>query len=1015
MVKWWGKLAAGIVPHCGRSFPTYAMDDPGTLAAETEKDREDWVKVIIRTKQIRRMSVSQNVLDMPVPSQPKDTKEKSATMPMAGVTLSSINPSDDSSSNESKVAELPQPEQDLIQPKKVARIGIGIPLDLSNVKLKKVDKSRNNESEESHIKDLTGTEKSGVALKQTSGVSISNEKEEKEDEKTDALKVNINDEKLDKLQSRQRNEDITQAQTIKPTERNVSDKQISKQILEDEDTEEKDMNSAHKIGIKLKKTSSTEILKKDNTKKNYNQTGYEEDNLKKSKMQPKIPLNKRALLSYTEAEISRAPPDSMRSKRLGTKRSPSPNIPLSKGVQSVIEKSAEEVKESSSDIYSKERRFNDQVINTAETIEIRYSDEELDIQDEGFGCINVNAESVKNPSNNQDTDMASNKDISTEEIQSDILEIPYVSVTVKDESDEKQVDEEFDEELLRTIEYIKEFEMTGKSTSSKNSDVKLSHSDNSLNENSTKCESKDRASEKDFSAYNSHVPYEASLDIDVPTVTDRNTLAEGTSLTSTASKASPRSPLRKRSATYSSSKTDAENTKKLSRKLKRSKSKCERNNDEVTQEESDKEKKKKKSSLSKILSGKRGKEKKMKAECEEPLLVTNKSESQSSPGSQAKAQSHIGKENEVKDGDDESTQKTNSKDSSREEDCDPFIEFRINHSYARDEVRCSNYSNYSRSSNTSRDPEPPPLVPEKRGNRAKSPAYDIPQSNQPVTGAVQLSYEKETDHEITEKIDGIISQDQINAILNAKETSERRKQSITCNSGGLLALPDYSLPLKAGNEGADDITSHRPSYQSVTSTESDEPLPKTNFLHAERLSDSSGSIKGQMKSDESESASVAHNESSKSPESNFDSDAPVVLRQKSHLKESRLSVGARVSLTSPEFTVMEEDRQEILSQEKIISDNLPNSADATKPANPEDDELNDFFPNIGGDDDQRLKSPIISSKNSSTVGIRTSGIVGLKAFLEENEEELPDSKSGISRLGHSAAIEMLKRASADNT
>ncbi|KAK7084759.1 hypothetical protein SK128_001908 [Halocaridina rubra] len=363
-------------------------------AAETEEDREEWVKVILQTKQISRLSSSENILVSPNPSQIKEIKENTATVPAAGVTLSSINHPVESTSNESETEESQQKEPEMIQPKKVPRIGFGIPLDLGNVKLKKTEKSRKDESEKvntiSDMRDVNGTKVFGVNLMQTSVVSISSKKEEK-DEKVDGLKGYNHDDKMEKHQNSHLSENLT---TAKHTDRNEREKHKSKQIHENEDTN----NGADIFG----------------------------------KIQPKIPLNKSSLQPNADVQIKIVSPDIMSSKTDGTKRSPSPNTDQCKDVQSVIEKCVEEFKEISLYTYLKESKSDNQSFHDSETEDVRYSDDDSDIQDDALGCINVNAETNANAGNNEDKDMADNKDIFTEEMQSDILESPFTSVRVQE-------------------------------------------------------------------------------------------------------------------------------------------------------------------------------------------------------------------------------------------------------------------------------------------------------------------------------------------------------------------------------------------------------------------------------------------------------------------------------------------------------------------------------------------------------------------------------------------------------
>lgn len=72
----------------------------------------------------------------------------------------------------------------------------------------------------------------------------------------------------------------------------------------------------------------------------------------------------------------------------------------------------------------------------------------------------------------------------------------------------------------------------------------------------------------------------------------------------------------------------------------------------------------------------------------------------------------------------------------------------------------------------------------------------------------------------------------------------------------------------------------------------------------------------------------------------------------------------------------------------------------------ESEEAEDFFPQFGETECRQKDKSLLSIEDAS---VRTSGIIGLKAFLEENRTDTAlEVKSGISRLGHSPAIEKLK-------
>ncbi|XP_063593156.1 myb-like protein X [Penaeus indicus] len=302
-------------------------------------------------------------------------------------------------------------------------------------------------------------------------------------------------------------------------------------------------------------------------------------------------------------------------------------------------------------------------------------------------------------------------------------------------------------------------------------------------------------------------------------------------------------------------------------------------------------------------------------------------------------------------------------------------------------------STYSRSSNASREQDPPPTVPEKTRIREKSPVHDIPRSNRPVPAAP--STPKEEPRAVEGKVvDGNISLEQINAILSAKESKKRQSREREGSVEG---------------DAAKGLSARRPSSISTTSVESDDPLPKTNFIDCDISSSSSGSLKDQVRSRDSV-GSGDHVRLSVDLESAADAEASVTLR-KPKLTDS-LTAGPRVSLTQPEFTVVEEDAAaaspETERQTRGASpDDRRSESDVDDDGDDEDEEAeqSDYFPGVGAE--VRPPSPTSLKLPDSP----TLNITRLKAFLGEMEKEdanPPSLRTGISRLGHSAAVEKLK-------
>ena len=319
------------------------------------------------------------------------------------------------------------------------------------------------------------------------------------------------------------------------------------------------------------------------------------------------------------------------------------------------------------------------------------------------------------------------------------------------------------------------------------------------------------------------------------------------------------------------------------------------------------------------------------------------------------------------------------------------------HVEARDSA-CSHTS-----SNSSRE-DLPPSIPEKTHMRARSPNHDVPKNNRPVTN-IHMTGPKVEDNEDEniQKVDGYITEEQIEAMLNAKENREKKKRSLSRSH--VYAMPDV---VKGSSLTSEDWAMKRPSYNSFSSIDSDDQLPTTNFLSCERQLSSSD------RTDRGEGSSFDSGES-------LDQDMEVLaegLRRTPRATDG-ITAKIRVSLTSPEFTVKEEEALSSPETPKARptqdNGNEDNDAEEKQHSDDEDEseteaEHNDFFPVVGGD--MQLRQP--ASLDLPTGDLRTSGIVSLKEYLETQEEgDLQDVKSGISRLGHSAAVEKLKQTTSE--
>ncbi|XP_063840575.1 FK506-binding protein 5-like [Scylla paramamosain] len=324
---------------------------------------------------------------------------------------------------------------------------------------------------------------------------------------------------------------------------------------------------------------------------------------------------------------------------------------------------------------------------------------------------------------------------------------------------------------------------------------------------------------------------------------------------------------------------------------------------------------------------------------------------------------------------------------------------------------------HSRTSSGSRD-DPPPSIPEKTYMRAPSPNHDVPKNNRPVTNLHLMAAEEECDEEdeTNQRVDGYITQEQIEALLNAKENRDKRKRSLSRNQS--FAKPDVVKDMPLASLSNDDWATKRPSYASFSSIDSDESLLTTNFLSFERQSSSSSSIKGLSKAEANDCSSCSFSESGDSHRS--DVEAPAESLWRAPRATDAIVTKNRVSLTSPEFTVEEEELLSSPETPKLKptrdinveeDDTNKEQHDGNEDESEAEAECKDFFPVVGGDVQLRQPAPL----DLPTGNLRTSGIVSLKEYLEaqEEKEDFQDVKSCINRLGHSAAIEKLKQTTSE--
>ncbi|XP_076065889.1 uncharacterized protein LOC143039564 isoform X2 [Oratosquilla oratoria] len=367
------------------------------------------------------------------------------------------------------------------------------------------------------------------------------------------------------------------------------------------------------------------------------------------------------------------------------------------------------------------------------------------------------------------------------------------------------------------------------------------------------------------------------------------------------------------------------------------------------------------------------------------------------------------------------------------------------------QVRSSYCSIYSHSSV---EEDPKPRIPEKSRKRETSPYYDVPQNNRPVSGAVFQMVYTEDDPEEKTPVDGCISQEQIEAIL---DTKEKRKKSVSQYPG-----PFLSLPLPGGNNrdsGTSSVSANstssdtdRPSFFSSISTESDDPLPTTNFLGSNRSSVDSVTLteSGTLQDKETESNApmneiVASGSASTSLRQASDATLGVDLRKRksNNANRSSFTTSELVAVNEEEETesnssMMKEgdgiavenkeggeekeveqtkgeekdEKEETEEKEENQEKEEKEKEEMVKEEDNEEADEDDYFPTLSLNVEHRptsgsLKVPL----PENTPGLRTSGIVALSKYLEEmkdNGEEETVTGRGISRLGHSAAVEKLK-------
>ncbi|KAK4295681.1 hypothetical protein Pmani_031781 [Petrolisthes manimaculis] len=843
----------------------------------------------------------------------------------------------------------------------------------------------------------------------------------------------------------------------------------------DEDTGiEKNKTPEELFGVKLKKTVKYKSRWNDGDRKPTDGEDRKEEAGEETKeqrgetipkrptKQPVIPLNTSGLLARPDMQTTKVTPASPKRSTTDRKKSPSPTIPISRSVQALT-KSAEEVlpknKDGLSDAMTTDNisaspKLKGKLNTTAEVTEtqdIKYCD---------VVKLDDNQEMVAPLDNEDKGDKHDNANKEEKEVTTDknvLLPIPSVSITLKSDSEDDHESEEIntkEEDLdtaLRTfgnyatlLSGNDESEITPLPSQSSSNVENDSSSTPMSSDSPDLTTSKKIASTTCITKVESHSQDNVKMEQNTKMITNTSGDKNEGSIPTREQEIplnSDYSPIRERTCTNdsggSSQHGDGDGTEKKSGKfklfkVKRSSSSAGKEKKEDVDGKEPKERKRRGSNaFAKLLQGKKGKEKIGKVGDEEAEVQNKetqeettkpKSENNSKTSEIPAIEVTMPMKTTVSEGSDEAKEDKdqNQFDNKRRSEnrsqvssitsIENMVIIRRDRSASQEALRDSNYSCGSTSS---REQEPAPSLPEKTRIRATSPKHDIPQSNRPVTNLYDAQDKQNAEVEVRQPVDGIISEQKIFDILSASDRQKRRKSQEQLQ-GPMLMVPDASMKASGSGQTREDGTmSSRPSYVSLTSVESDgEPLPLTSFLGGERNSSSSGSLKAR----ESDGSSCDEPESSPTV-------VPVPLRK--HLRPTdSLTAGKRVSLTNPEFTVLEEDgtsspdtsksRLPTESKEKEKKDTEEESTKEKSTDDQETDERGDYFPVIGRGVEEGDEVKLRLSLNTDTNPMRTSGIMGLQQYLREEEGEEPgEVRSGISRLGHSAAIEKLKQTTGD--
>lgn len=831
----------------------------------------------------------------------------------------------------------------------------------------------------------------------------------------------------------------------------------------------KEASPAEMFGVVLKKTKNKE---KEEEKEAPGETPGSRDGsvspgttAKRPSKQPVIPLNNKKLLVVPEAKESKSPKVSPGTQKRTTperRKSPSPSLPISKSVQALT-KSAEEVR--AIDTVEAKSKSDGVKVCHAHTSEVKYSNVEiLDVEEV------VEEEEMAKTAMGEDKE----KKDKTEVVEESKEETQETMNNEKMEEEQKPKEEKVERKVPPVMplkvdeddkvakdEKKEEVSAAVKETQKKETPDERMLEEDSINNNNIQqveavAENQSEGTEAphpDSSPDTSNVPAPLTppaSPASSTTSTDSETVPEAPRDSKGQEKAmesnspeqeqevlsdAPRGRTSTNESTASSSVDGGDKKagkfKRLKSKLKAGASVKEKKEDPALQKEPKEKKRRGSSTFSSLLQGKKTKEGTKKAAEEDSQLSQpadkgtprvapqDDTPSSQSPPTEAKAlPAHVVSAVDVQVTPPSGPQPT---EENPQTDVDAFlaslptgddglvmIRTTPTCSEARDSI-------YSHTSTGSRD-EPPPCIPEKTYMRVPSPNHDVPQNNRPVTNLdlVALEDDNEDEDANRQKVDGILTEEQIEELLNAKENSEKRKRSKSRSQ--MYAQPDVVKGTLTTSTLTEDWAVKRPSYTSFSSVDSDEPLPTTNFLSFDRRSSSSGSIKGLSRTDGGELSSFSHSDSGESLSPEVESPAEPVRR--APRATAAITAKNRVSLTSPEFTVMEEEglSSPETPKAKAPRDNDGEGEGAGKTQQDDDKdecqveaEDDDFFPVVGGD--IQMRQP--ASLNIPSGELRTSGIVGLKEYLKTQEEDFSDVKSGISRLGHSAAVEKLKQATSE--